>query len=169
MNFKAFFKKQYFVSYFDLKLFKKYRPYMSDFFNYEYFYTDINNDFLFPGYVRMIKEDSVTYYHGKEFKPRNPNPPVREQLIQDYHIKDLKEIREILKKEGTKYKIVICPTFDQKVYNPIDIEILKIYFGVENIYDFSGKNKYTNDMRNYYEGSHFKPSVGRQIMNEIYQ
>lgn len=167
--FKSFFKKQYFVSYFDLKIFKTYRPYMSDFFNYEYYYTDIDNDFLFTGYVRLIQADSVKYYQGKEFINRELNPPVRERFVQNHHLKYLRDIQEIFKKENTQYKVVICPTFDRKKYNPLDLQILKVYFGAKNVYDYSGKNEITNDIRNYYEGSHFKPIVGNQIMNEIYQ
>ena len=51
--------------------------------------------------------------------------------------------------------------------NP-EVEQLKELFGAENVYDFSGINKYTNNIRNYYEGAHYRPCLGRQLLDSIY-
>lgn len=167
--FKSFFKKQYFVSYIDLKIFKTFRPYMEEFFKFKYFYTPISNDFLFPENIEQIKKDSVAYYNADEFKNRAIAPKMLEVSIKKHHVENLKSIASKLKKQKTNYKIIISPLYDQRVFNPVDKEILSIYFGKENIYDFSGKNKYTNDISNYYEQSHYKPSTGSAILKEIYQ
>ncbi|MFC3809666.1 hypothetical protein [Lacihabitans lacunae] len=167
--FKAFFKKQYFISYFDLKIFKTFRPYMDEFFKFKYFYTDPYNDFLFPENIADLKADSLNYYKKPEFLNRFQNPPMESVNIKDHHLADLKVISEILKADNTKYKVIISPLFDQRDFNPVDLEVLQIYFGKENVYNYSGKNKYTNDISNYYEASHFKPVVGTAILSEIYK
>ena len=167
--FKSFFKKQYFVSFFDLKIFKTFRPYMDEFFKFKYFYTTPNNNFLFPENITKIKSDSLNYYKSDEFPKRTNSPIMLEASIKKYHIEHLKKIAEIFKRNKTDYKIIIAPLYDQRDYNSLDLEILNIYFGKNKVYNFSGKNKYTNYLGNYYEGSHFKPSVGNQILQEIYQ
>jgi hypothetical protein len=166
--FKAFFKKQYFISFLDLKFTKKFKPYMEDFFKFKYFYTDIYNDFLFPENEALIKRDSSSYYSSNEFKNRIKNPEMHGTNIDQREIENIKFIADTFKKDHTNYKIIIAPLYDQRATNSIELEILKIYFGKENVYDYSGKNKFTNDISNYYEMSHFKPSLGRIILKEIY-
>lgn len=167
--FKAYFKKKYFVSFLDLKIFDTYRPaYMDEFFKFKYYYTTPENDFLFPENIELIQKDSVAYYSDPEFYYRTGDATIFNRQIQEHHLEDLQKIADLFKQHQTDYKIVISPLFDQKPYNPLDLNILDIYFGRNNIYDFSGENKYTEDITNYYEISHFKPIVGKMIMDEIY-
>jgi hypothetical protein len=97
------------------------------------------------------------------------SPQMEGENIKKHHLGYLKKISEIFKAQNTNYKIIIAPIFDQREYNPIDVEILKVYFGEDKIYNYSGKNKFTEPISNYYEASHFKPSVGRAILQELYQ
>lgn len=167
--FKAYFKKKYFLSYLDLKFFGKYRPfYMDEFFKFKYFYTTPLNDFLFPENIEKIKADSIQYYKDPEFHERVMSPKMFDPQIQKHHLADLKAIDSLFKVHKTNYKIIISPLFDQRAYNPIDLNILNIYFGKQHVYNFSGKNKYTDDISNYYEISHYKPIIGKRIMEEIY-
>ncbi len=80
----------------------------------------------------------------------------------------LKEIKRILKKNNTNYKVVLTPLYEQIKYNPTDLIFLKNLFG-SNLYDFSGKNSYTENQTNYYESSHFKPVIGDSILAIIYK
>lgn len=167
--FKAYFKKKYFVSYLDLKVFNTYRPaYMDEFFKFKYFYTTPLNDFLFPENIENIKKDSLKYYQDPEFHDRLASSPMSERQIMKHHLQDLKTIDSLFKVHKTNYKVIISPLFDQREYNPVDLNILGIYLGRKNIYNYSGKNKYTDDITNYYEMSHYKPIVGKRIMDEIY-
>ncbi len=167
--FKSYFKEKYFISYLDLKIFKTYRPfYMDEFFKFKYYYTTPHNDFLFPEIIEKIKEDSIGYYSYKEFHTRLANPAMFERQIQPQHLADLKKIDSLFTVHKTDYKIIIGPGFDQREYNPIDVEILVGLFGKSRVYNYSGKNKYTNDISNFYEMSHYKPLVGAGIMKEIY-
>jgi len=167
--FKAYFKKKYFVSYLDLKLFKTYRPaYMDEFFKFKYYYTTPLNDFLFPENIEKIQQDSAGYYRDPEFHERMENPAMMDRQIKPHHLADLKALDSLFKIHHTRYKIIIGPAFDQREYNPIDLNILGIYLGRKNIYNYTGKNTYTNDITNYYEMSHYKPVVGKKILQEIY-
>ena len=167
--FKAFFKKQYFISYFDLKLFKTFRPYMDEFFKFKYYYTTPKNDFLFPENIELLKKDSLAYYQNDWFPFKPENPKMYEESIKSHHLADLSLIADIFKENGTNYKIIIGPLYDQRPYNQKDKATLERLFGKANVYDYSGKNEITNYLGNYYEGSHFKPVVGRKILSEIYQ
>jgi hypothetical protein len=42
-------------------------------------------------------------------------------------------------------------------------------FGTERVFDFSGVNEFTTDFRNYYEESHYRPQVAREILKRIYE
>ena len=80
----------------------------------------------------------------------------------------LKEIKRLLLKNKTKFKVVLSPLYEQTKFNPHDLQILKYVFG-KNLYDFTGKNRFTDKITNYYESSHFRPSVGDSIMKIIYK
>jgi len=49
-----------------------------------------------------------------------------------------------------------------------DVEKLQNVFGRNNVYDFSGHNLFTKDYNNYYETSHYRPSVAADILSIIY-
>ena len=40
--------------------------------------------------------------------------------------------------------------------------------GEENVFDFSGVNEFTNEMTNYYETSHYRPKVCKELLRIIY-
>lgn len=80
----------------------------------------------------------------------------------------LLEMQKILKKQHTKFRIVISPLYDQIKLNPKDYKILCGIFGKENVFDFSGVTKWSLDYRNYYEPSHYLPQVAAEIMDSIY-
>jgi hypothetical protein len=79
----------------------------------------------------------------------------------------LKEIKRLLEKHNTNYKIVISPLYEQMKFSVEDRRILKQLFG-DHIYDFSGKNYFTDDVTHYYEASHYRPMVGDSILSIIY-
>ena len=81
----------------------------------------------------------------------------------------LDKIHDIVEKHHVNCKIVISPLWDKIKLNPKDVNCLKSLFGSKNVYDFSGTNKYTIDYHNYYEHSHYRPIVSKQIMHEIYR
>ena len=117
----------------------------------------------------QIKKDIIKYYDEKKdvFYLRKNEKIDSMNRINSNHIKMLQEIKQILIKHKTIYKIVISPLYEQTKFNKKDYKILKDIFN-ENLYDFSGKNKFTENKRNYYEESHYRPIVGDSIFKEIY-
>jgi|GEM_PF-993474 len=169
--FKAYFKDYFLIKFLDARIFHTYRPWFEGAFSKHegYYFDSPNNDFTFPMHVVEIKKDSLSYYHDpKQFKSVKKVKP-HDMLIKKHHLPHLLAISKLLKSENTNYKIIIGPTYEWSLYNPVDLEILAIYFGKENIYNYAGKNKYTEHSGDYYDDSHYKPSVGRAIMNEIYR
>ncbi len=168
--FKSFFKDLFFVKYMDVKLFGKYRPYMKTAFTFEHhYYAPVSNDFIFKGNMDRINKDSLAYYRDKEvFFERKKEKQVLPKAILDYQLKFLREMKDIFDRDGTDYRIVIAPVYDFKYYHPDDLKILREIFGSDHVYDYSGVNSYTIPVSNYYEAVHFKPYVGKAILQEIY-
>ncbi|MFT4734644.1 MAG: hypothetical protein ACI9DJ_001107 [Algoriphagus sp.] len=167
--FKAFFKDMYFIKYFDKLIFKTYRPYMYGAFeNKHMLYTPIHNDFIFQGYIDQIRADSAAYYARDLFYERSIEEQVASETIASYQVHYLNEIKTIFDKHQSHYKIVFGPNYDQRKINPKDLALVKSIFGEERVFDFTGQNRYTNELSNYYEIYHYKPLVARQILEDIY-
>lgn len=171
---KPFFHIRFVVGYFDYLLFRKYRSYMQDYFynmKYDHHSDNVTNDFLF-GYDRMISEDKEGYY-GKLVKEgilydrrkiTDDNVPVTAEEIDL-----LKKTREILRKQRTNYRIVVSPCYNQIKLDAARIGLLREIFGKENVYDFSGVNRFTESIYNYYEDSHYRPHVANEILDIVYR
>ena len=93
---------------------------------------------------------------------------IEEPQIKDKTIEYLREMAGIFKHNNTNYKLVISPLYNTPKFNNTDFETLVRIFGSENVFDFSGENSITSNYRNYYERSHYRPEVGRQILEIIY-
>ena len=88
-------------------------------------------------------------------------------LISENDKRMLREIRRIFDKHKTNYRIVITPMYSQQKISSQDWSFLKNCFD-ESVYDFSGENDFSSDIRNFYETIHFRPFIGEKIMNAIY-
>ncbi|MDP4115874.1 MAG: hypothetical protein Q8903_07050 [Bacteroidota bacterium] len=80
----------------------------------------------------------------------------------------LYDVKRILIKNKSNYRVVISPLYDQIKFSDKDMNILMSVFG-DKLFDFSGKNKFTESMTNYYEASHYRPIVGDSILSIIYK
>lgn len=90
-------------------------------------------------------------------------------VLRPENIAILNQICDILKRNKTNYKIVISPLYNQIPLHTEDLTILQKHFGSKNIFNFSGKNRITEDYRNYYEQSHYRQKVASQILQIIYE
>ena len=106
--------------------------------------------------------------YKKRFRPRSGQDQTYPPVLMKPQIKLLSEMAEVFQTHHTNCKIIISPEYKQIRMNPADVEQLKNIFGSENVYDFSGINQYTNDIRNYYDGAHYRPCLGRQLLDSIY-
>ncbi len=91
----------------------------------------------------------------------------RQQITED-HIKMLNEIKMVFVKNGTDYKIIIAPNYQQISFNKKDLEILRSVFGTDHVFDFTGINSISDEKSNFYDGLHFKPYVGKQLLDTAY-
>ena len=158
--FKAYCNPMFLMAYVDYSVSNKYKPYMGSYIVGKFIQTDRE---------KRITENAEEYYSNMKF----PERPETERIGQISQINSkqkfmLSEINRILKKHRTNYKVILSPLYEQIKWNPEDMNILKDCFG-ENLYDFSGKNKFSEDKINFYESSHYRPLVGDSIMAEIYK
>lgn len=117
-------------------------------------YPQFDSSWFTPERVSIFFErpDSIEYYR---------------RSIGTKQKKMLSEIADIFKRNNTNYKVILSPDYDQKLYAPEDIEFLRHTFG-DNLYDFSGRNKITQDYHNYFDLLHYSSEVASEIMRIIY-
>jgi len=171
--FKTLSDPKFLLANLDYTVFRKRRPYMADYFNWRNDSFDLKTNDIFYGWDHDIAADSLAYYKKaiKAFYQRTPSIHSSDMdsapfnLIKTY----LLAIRKIFIRQGTNYKIIISPLYDQeKIYGNVRT-FLEQAFGKDHVYDFSGVNEYTIPLENYYEASHFRPFVANKIMDSIYR
>jgi len=170
-HWKAFANLRLLYAFTDHVLSGKNKPYMTqnsllDFFNGNYDAT--TNEIQETDLETRISEgryytpEKLRLFDGKQ------TPQIHKPIIEESRRKMLHEIKTIFTKHHTCYKIIISPLYCQIKLHNDDLTILKQIFGEARVYDFSGVNEITADYKNYYEDSHYRPHVGRYIMNQIY-
>jgi hypothetical protein len=170
---KGYFTNFFFLKQIDYLLFKKERNYMKDIFAIEKGYihnVPYTNDYYYQKYDNMLRSDSTGYYVFKKdvFYERPVVQEASDTVLKGKQIEMLKEIKAIFDKDGTRFKIVISPLYDQKKINEADVKTLTSVFGANVVYDYSGVNDITRTKSNYYESSHFKPYIASKILTDIY-
>lgn len=169
--FKAFFDDEFLSAYIDYRLHGVIRPingkdYLS---NERYKYDLPTNERRVDSIENKIAigeyydSDLKAWFDGMQYPDS-----VYDSAIGEKHLEMLCDIKRIFDKHNTCYKIVISPLYNQIKLAPNDINTLKSVFGDNSVYDFSGVNKFTCDYQNYYEPSHYRPHVAREIMTMIY-
>ena len=95
---------------------------------------------------------------------------VSEPLMTEAFMHQLLHIKAVFDRHHTNYKVVISPAYcyvHPKI-NQMDLVMLQVVFGKENVFDYSGKNDLTEDCYNFSDPEHFGASVGWQILEDIY-
>ena len=156
----------------DFSIFKTKRGYIK-----KYILTDKHIDTYKPisldcsyGNEIELKKDSVLYYKKVISKIKNrasyrkeiPNPTRT-------HLDILHKIKRILKKHNSNYTIIISPLYDQAELNNNWKKELNLIFTTKHVFNFSGKNKYTEPINNYYEWSHYKSFVAEKLLDSIHK
>jgi hypothetical protein len=175
MFFKNFLNPKFFIGFFDYSLFGKYRKYMGGkFLNFKYpnYYDSISSD-IYLGLEQDIKHDSIFYYQNLTNKLMKINLDtikmnlnIKPKNLQETKI-ILEEIKLLLVKNKTKYKVIINPNIIKSEINKYYQELLLDIFG-NNLYDFTGNNEFSNDISNFYDLSHYRPKVAQEILRLIY-
>jgi hypothetical protein len=171
--FKAFLSPKFFYAFMDYKISGQIKPYMKEqslLDDRSMIYDNKTNEMRFEHFEQLI-QDNKYYTPGRKsvFYDRDTTKQIySDQCIKDSQKKLLESISLIVKKHDTKIRIIINPLYGQIKFGKMDIKYLYQTFGEENVFDFSGINKFTNSYQNYYEHSHYRPHVAREIMEIIY-
>ena len=62
----------------------------------------------------------------------------------------------------------MAPTYDQVPMPMHQLDLLFKILGKDHIYNFTGKNKFTEAISNFFESDHYKPYVANEMMEIIY-
>lgn len=170
---KAQMNPNFIVAYFDYLIFKTYRSYMGRIIEkskYKPITNSINCD-IWYGYDEYIKQDSLRYYNRLTkkgvFYDRGEIKNNKSE-ISLLEIRILNNIKNIFELHKTNYKIIISPVYDQVPLSKDRIQLLNQIFGSKNIHNYSGINRFTKPIHNYYETSHYRPHVANEILSLIY-
>ena len=182
----AFFKFDFLTSYIPYTLIGEFKPYMTGVISPLRHMNHV--DTLTNRVTKVldetnIKKDSVAFYLKYEhrfYRQRDKNNRLlhevifpeeaivkSKKMIGDTEQKMLREILSILKKHNTKFKVILHPLLSKEKFNPKDMKFLKALFG-DNLYDFTGLNKFTKNYRDCYDWSHLRPFRGYEIIDLIY-
>ena len=177
---KFYFHYEYFLNFLDLKFLvavvhykvsKHFFPYMDKVLRDEsYYYDPITNEYFNVGITNEFKKDSLNYYEKRKdnFPYRTEKYTERNSKISSQHIQMLNDIRNIFSENSTDFRIIICPSYDQIAFNKKDLAIIQTIFKKENVYDFSGINEITEKKSNFYDETHFKKYVGKELLDTVY-
>lgn len=170
---KAYLTPSFFVGYLHFKISGKLYPYMLESQKLQksiYYYDMTHNEMLNENDFKNIP-DSV-YYNEKRMALFPKERPTEQQyfkpVVKDEQVRMLTEIKQIFEKNGTNYKVIINPIYDQKKLCDSDMQKLYDIFGEDLIYDYSGINFITNDYHNWADTQHFNKHCARQMLKWVY-
>ncbi len=165
----SFYHNLFFLKYLDFRLFGTLRPYMLDAFtaNWQRQQRD-TNDLVFQGYEDELHAGEDRYYehHRAEFTERHPSDSL--PMLGPPQLAELEETARIFRKHGTRVRVIVSPLYGQARLAASDRAELERLFGKGNVFDFSGKNAFTDNPRNFYESSHYRPHVAVELLRLAY-
>jgi len=167
---KAYLNPKFLFNFYSYQILGEYKPFMADYIENRKLVMDtITNEVTIIDQEAEISQDPDAYYLKRKelFYERKGEQTDSVQRINHSQLIMLEEIKGILEENKTNYRVVISPLYDQVKFSPDDMRILKNVFGV-HLFDFSGKNKFTDSITNYFETSHYRPAVGDSILKIIY-
>lgn len=158
-------------NYFQFLITHKYVSSMSGYIeNRRIIYDTISNDITIVDQEEEIANHPKEYYVKRKniFFSRDVSPAPWPRQLSARQIEMYKFIKTVFDKNKTNYKVIIAPMYDQRKMDSNDLKTVKQIFGNEYVFDFAGKNIFTEKKENYYEHQHFRPMVGDSILKLIY-
>jgi hypothetical protein len=170
---KGFYNVEFLYAYIDFIVSGRVKTYMErskllD--NRPFRYNYKTNQISFAQYEQLISNNE--YYTDERmqvFYNRDDKTSYSPASIEAKQKKMLLEIFLVFKNHKTNYKIIISPVYSQERLAKEDLSYLQSLFGNQHVFNFSGKNKFTEDYNNYYESSHYRPHVARELLRIVYR
>jgi hypothetical protein len=169
--FKAYLSMKFLRHFYEYEFTGKYKTNMTGFIEFRKIrYDTVTNEQKILDQEKEIAENPVGYYERRRhlFYDRPSERTDSSERIKKPHLQMLQEIKKILEKNNTNYKIILCPLYEQIKFNKKDLAILQQVFP-GHLYDFTGKNEFTDKITNYYETAHFRTVVGDSILEIVYK
>lgn len=169
--FKSYLSPLFFANFYIYTFTREFKPFMNGYVdNKKVKFDKVTNAMSIIDQESEVSKTPDAYYEKRKdmFYDRKAEQTDSVQRIQEKQLFMLKEIKRILEKNKTNYKIIISPLYEQVKVSPQDMAILKKLYG-DHLYDFSGKNFVSETKRNYYEVSHYRPIMGDSLMNLVYK
>lgn len=167
------FNREYIIAFFSLEYQKQVWGISNNEPGLHFYYIPEYNELHRDGAEIMLNTNPEQYYalidEDHRLYPRTGEDNITDAVIFDAQKNALTDIRNLFQSHNTDYRIVISPLYDQWKINSLDLQFLNETFGEDKVFDFSGVNEYTNNVSNYYENSHYRPQLCRQILKIIYQ
>jgi len=107
----------------------------------------------FTGYKRVFKPDYISH-------------KAKDLLIDERDVEHLKQIKQLLEKTNSNYKIIFPPNFHKRRITPQLQRLLSEVF-TKNFYNFSGLNNITTDSTLNYENLHFTYRAANMMMDSM--
>jgi len=167
---QGFFNPAFIVPYLDFNIFHTYRKYMNGVINPNYIaHLGVRNDAINPNERKIELEGEAYWKQGiwlrKHLRRRNK---CSMRAIFNLQRELLCKIKNICTKHHTDVRIIINPDYKQVAFNPEDLNELKIIFGANRVFNFSGVNRYTADKHNFYDLGHYRYSLGNEVLRIVY-
>lgn len=169
--FEVYMRPKFLWCYYNYSFTHKYKPWMRGYIEPRNVVWDsITNELRITEDEERLVRNPDEYYKEKDklFYPRKGETIDSVNIINQDHIRMMKEMVQIFKKQGTRYKVILSPLYEQARYSATDLAVIKSVFGNEQVYDFTGGNWITNDKRNFYEQSHYRKHIGDTLMKLVY-
>lgn len=132
-------------------------------------YVRNTGDHIYAALDKERASDPSGYYERRASIFERPGPRLGRPVLAPEGRRLLAEIAALLRRQQTDLRVVVTPNFDQVSLAPEDLAALRTLFGADRVWDFSGMNRFTTDIHNYYEERHFVPSVADDILATLYK
>jgi hypothetical protein len=171
----GYFTDLYFVKYGEYKLTGHVRPYAKSALGIKRGSVRVDpltNDYFFEAYERELADNEDAFYERRasQFPPHDgPAPPCSAPVIGREQEAKLAALRRIFDKQGTEFRLIISPHWDEICIHPDDLNKLHALFGDGVVSDFTGRNEISKDRRNFYDAGHVRPRVADQMLEAVYR
>ena len=165
---KAFFNIKFIFSLLYYSITKEYHWFMKGYIIRESNFIKENyNDLKFVN-EKSIKRDSIAYYTSPEIKSMFREKKYTHLIQPKRLLSELQKIKCLTVKDSIDLKIVLISPYNVKELGDDYLSVFKETFSGNEVFNFTN-DKYKFEKGNFYESSHFRPHIGREILTKIYE
>ncbi|NOS88722.1 MAG: hypothetical protein HOP34_09335 [Methylococcaceae bacterium] len=122
---------------------------------------------------QKIVENCIIYRNNESsFKPENHRVSETKLTTINNNVDAIKRYKKLLTDKNIKLTLMLTPInhlmLDEIEYSDLAYFINQLV-GVSDFYNFMYYNKITNNDCNYYESSHYRPLVGKEIIRTLFE